>query len=139
MRGGIRVRGDVVEVNLKALGNFKFDGIAGKDSDIPAGFRGLDGKRVELVGYMYTDRYSQRAAHFEFVFNIALCCFGGPPKVQERVFVSTPPDHPMRIVRDMVKLTGKLHVKVDHDDGGNVRSVFTLDPERVERAHSFWW
>src|SRR4051812_41154882 len=54
--GGVKsVAGGYKEVNLKALGNFQFDGQNGTIDDVPPKWRELDGQKVVLVGEMYSD------------------------------------------------------------------------------------
>src|SRR5690349_7064920 len=52
--GGITQRGDYAEVDLKALGNFTFDQANGTIGDVPERYRKLDGKKVELKGFMFS-------------------------------------------------------------------------------------
>ena len=132
--GGIRQRGDVIEVNLKAMSTFGFDQVNGTTDDIPRKWRDLDGKRVQLVGEMWTgNNIYDEVNQFELVYSIAKCCFSGPPQIQHFVqsIASTESGtvkyHHMRPVR----VTGVLHVGVERADG-KVSSVYRLDVESVE-------
>ena len=84
---GIEWHGDYADVDLKAMGNFPFSPAAGTRDDVPARWRALDGKRVQLEGFMWSPvSAGTRGTEFQFVYNINICCIGGPPQVQERVF-----------------------------------------------------
>src|SRR3954462_13507334 len=53
VHGGIKNHGNLVEVDLKSMGNFNFDGENGTTDDVPVRFRELDGKHVLLQGEVY--------------------------------------------------------------------------------------
>lgn len=130
--GGIRDRGDRVEVDLKRLGFFPFDPVNDTIENVPKDFRALNGKRVELVGEMWApNEASNNVRQFELVYSIAKCCFGGPPKVQERVFVRVPDGQRVPYYRGDVRVVGTLRVDVKKDAGTAV-SLYTMDVERVE-------
>jgi hypothetical protein len=116
-------------VDLKAMGNFPFDGHNGTIGDIPQVYRDLDGKQVSVDGYVYAGSdASDKINHFQFVYNVNKCCFGGPPQVQERVFAIVP-NHGVIYnpgMYTMMRLTGTMHVKVIKDDVGNISSVYTM-------------
>jgi hypothetical protein len=127
-------------VDLKELGNFVFDQNNGTINDVPKRWRELDGKRVVLEGFMWDGQNAgSRLGKFQFVYNVQLCCFGGPPKVQERVFARCPPHKSIGFASDLRKLTGILHVKLDRDAEGVVTSVFTMDVEKSERVKGGLW
>jgi hypothetical protein len=127
--GGIEHTADGDLVDLKAIGNFPFNEMAGTINDVPAKWRALDGKQVILDGYVYAPNSSgDRVNQFQFVYNVTKCCFSGPPQVQERVFAVTPkggmPDPGMYT---MVRISGKMHVEVVKDETGKVSSIYRLD------------
>lgn len=129
---GVKRMGDVAQVDLKALGNFPFDEMNGTINDVPKQYRELDGKRVVLQGYPYTTKYAgEEAPEFEFVYNVANCCFGGPPKVQERVFARAKPGKTAPLYNmQFAQLEGTLHVRVEKEEG-HAKSLFTLDIDRI--------
>src|SRR3954465_6118081 len=77
--GGIRdAGGGYTSVNLKAMGNFEFDGTNGTVNDVPPQFRNLDGKNLVLEGEMYPGNEASGSIHnFQLVYSIAKCCFNG--------------------------------------------------------------
>ena len=130
--GGIKDHGDYVEVDLKTLGSFPFDPVQDDNSNVPEKWRKLDGRKVVLVGEMYAGgSAAPRVERFELVYSIQKCCFGGPPRVQERVFVSAPKNNPVPFYWQPVRVTGILHVNAKKVDG-EVVSVFEMDIERLE-------
>jgi len=132
LSGGIEHYGDYTKVDLKALGYFRFDDRNGSDADIPSRWRALDGKRVVLEGFMNVrNRASGETREFEFVYNVTICCLGGPPQVQERVYVHVPGNRSVPIdSSSFLQIIGILHVHVVKD-GGAVQSVYTLDLEQM--------
>ena len=133
VHGGIKNQGAYIEVDLKSMGNFPFDGDNGTVADVPTRYRELDGKRIQLVGEVYApNEAGEKMTRFELVYSIAKCCFGGPPKVQERVFAIVPPSKDVpNLHMSFAKVTGTLHVKVIKEDA-KVSSLYTLDVESVE-------
>ena len=133
--GGIHHHGNVIEVDLKAMGNFPFDDQNGRITDVPRRFRELDGKRVELKGKMYAGFGTTRATAFQFVYDVNKCCFGGPPRVQERVFVHVPPGQkavPIYGIYDLVDVVGTLHVRPEKSAEGTITSVYDMDLESLK-------
>jgi hypothetical protein len=135
--GGVSRHGDYFAVDLKALGNFSFDETTGTVADIPQTYRQLDGKKVELTGYMYSPQSAgDRGTEFQFVYNVTKCCFSGPPRVQERVYgyVKDGKDVPVYDMYTFARVTGTLHVRVVRDETGSVHSVYDLDVDKAERV-----
>jgi len=135
LHGGIEEGKDLLgkfdKVDLQALGNFPFDQDAGTSRDIPSRWRNLDGKRVQLEGFMFAPQQAGgMLSEFQLVYNVTKCCFSGPPQVQERVFAFVPAGRQVPYY-DFCKLTGVLHVKVEQD-GGKIKSVYTLDVDKAE-------
>src|SRR5207302_4733050 len=50
----------IPELSVKAFGAFRFDPVRGTLADVPADLRSLDGRRVSVVGGMYTTDYSSK-------------------------------------------------------------------------------
>ena len=135
MSGGVVDRGGFKEVDLKALGNFPFDGVEGKLEDVPKRFRELDGQKVLLKGFMFSpESAGGRGRKFQFVYNVANCCFNGEPQVQERVFAYAKKDNIDLYPQDVfAEVTGTLHVRVEKDSlTGKITSVYDLDVESTK-------
>jgi hypothetical protein len=134
MTGGITHHANFSEVDLKALGSFPFVETRDGLNAVPPQWRALDGKRVELDGQIYCpNEAGDTMSRFELVYSIQVCCFGGPPKVQERVHGIVPKD--MRVPNlhnGSAKVWGILHVNPIKDELGTVVSVYQLDVDRVQ-------
>jgi hypothetical protein len=134
LTGGIEHHGSYDEVNLKEMGNFPFDQSNGATDSVPARWRGLDGKRVMLEGFMWArGSAAPEINDFQFVYSITKCCFNGPPLVQERVFAHTANGARVPYYGDLVRIVGTLHVKVEKE-AGIVTSVYTMDVDKLERT-----
>jgi hypothetical protein len=129
---GIRRQGDLYSVDLRAMSDFSLDQLNGRDEDIPKPFRELDGKRVTLVGQMWSPTTSVgKVSRFDLVYSINSCCFSGPPLVQHFVHATLPDASPAAMSRGYVNVTGRLHVGVERDSGG-LTSVYRIDVEQVQ-------
>ena len=130
---GIHNRGSYLDVDLKAMGQFDFDRDGGTLKDVPPQYQALDGKRVVLEGEIYDPTEAGAITSWQLVYSIQKCCFGGPPLVQERVFLQAPSDKRMARydLSTLVNVTGTLHVKLDRDSTGTVTSVYTMVPDSV--------
>ncbi len=128
LNGGIEDLGSYKKVDLKALGFFNFDNMTGTINNVPARYRNLDGQKVALEGYMWAPDSSVRAHNFQFVFNVAMCCFQGPPLVQERVFAHSSVARPF--VGRECQIIGTLHVRIEKNEVGTITSVYTMDVDK---------
>jgi len=128
LNGGIEDMGSYKKVDLKALGYFNFDNMTGTIDNVPARYRNLDGQKVALEGFMYLQNGAARLHNFEFVFNRQICCFRGPPLVQERVFVHSQVALPY--VDGECRIVGTLHVRIEKNEVGAITSVYTMDVDK---------
>lgn len=130
--GGIKDRGDYIEVSLKAMSTFEIDQNNGLDTDVPQKWRDLSGKKIQVEGEMWLPNNATAAAgEFELVYSIAKCCFSGPPKIQHFVLCKPPAGNRVNVYAGPVRVTGVLKVKVEQAEG-KVSRVFTMDVERIE-------
>jgi hypothetical protein len=130
--GGIHQRGDLIEVDLKAMSSFEMDQDHGTNADIPKRYRELDGKRVMLTGQMYEPYSAEgKIRNFTLVYSISQCCFNGPPKVQHLVDATLLPGRDAEYYEHLVSVVGTLHVGVQSAQG-RLLSVYRIDVERVE-------
>ena len=137
MTGGIVDRGDYVEVDLFTISNFEMDqGVAATDDSVPAEFRRLDGKRVQLIGEMYRPlevRGTGDVREFDLVYSISKCCVTSSPKIQHFIRSKVMKDKEVKYHPGLVKVVGTLRVGVEKQDG-RVVSVYRLDVESAEPA-----
>lgn len=120
--------GQVLNLSIKALGNFSYDPAA--FTPIPADVKQLNGSTVQLSGYMIaTQQAGEDVSQFELVPSLTSCCYGQPPGVQHTIVVHCPPNTPYS--GGLVTVTGKLTVQAVRD-GGYVVSLFQLQAEKVQ-------
>jgi len=130
---GIHHRGQLLDVDMKAMSDFNLDQINGMTTDIPSFYRALDGKRVELAGEMWVPGSAGGPVdQFDLVYSIMNCCFNGPPRVQHFVKATVLPGHRVEYTRGIVNVIGTLHVGVEKV-GSQIGSVYRLDVEQVEQ------
>lgn len=131
--GGVIDRGTYSEVDLKSLGYFQFNEVHDTIENVPPRWRKLDGQRVLLEGFMWApNEASGKVREFQLVYSIEDCCFGGPPKVQERVFAKVPEgQEKVRRYGGPVRVMGTLHVDAKKVAGQTI-SIFEMDVESVE-------
>lgn len=134
---GIETVGEYTTVDLKSLGYFPFNEVDGTLTDVPKEYAALDGKKMFLVGQMYVDASTAPYVdRFQLVYSIQNCCFNGPPKVQERVFVQVPPGgRKVPVFSGLAKVYGTLHVRIVKENG-KIVSLYDLDVEKVEEVRS---
>ena len=132
LTGGIRNRGDYLEVDLKAMSSFEMDQVQATMNDIPAKWRALDGKRVALEGEIYQPfEAGGQVGGFELVYSIAKCCMSGPPKVQHFVHSKVEKGKKVAVYGGLVRVMGKLHVKLVREED-RVKSIYQLEVESIE-------
>jgi hypothetical protein len=130
--GGIETVGDLKEVDLKAMGNFPFDDVNGTVNDIPQRYRELDGKTVLLKGQVFADAEAgDRMTRFQLVYSIMECCFQGPPKVQERVFVEVPRGMTVPNLNGRyASVRGSLRIDLNRQEG-RATQLYVLEAEEL--------
>ena len=133
LTGGIETVGNMKKVDLKAMGNFPFDEINGTVNDIPDRYRQLDGQKVQLEGQVFDDTEAgDRMTRFQLVYSIAKCCFGGPPKVQERVWVVVPPDMKVpNLSYQYARISGTLKIDLNRQEG-KATQVYLMKMDQLE-------
>ncbi len=112
--------GEVLEMDIKDLGNFEYD--AEKGGQIPADVRRLTGARVRLRGYMIPMDQADNITRFALVPSLFSCCYGQPPQIQHTVMVSC---KPTGYSPDPVVVEGTLKVEERRDDG-YITSIFEV-------------
>jgi hypothetical protein len=118
-------------VDLKALGDFPFSQTTGQTNDIPRRWRDLDGRRVSLNGFMFGPVSAGPSANlYQLVYDNHPSSFK-PPLVQERVNATAPATMGVYSLYDPVKVDGVLHVGVQRDARGEMRSIFRMDVESI--------
>lgn len=134
LTGGIHDRGAYKEVDLKAMGFFEMNPANATLNDIPVKYRGLDGQKVMLKGEIFSPQQVSDLTEFQLVYSIQKCCYGGPPKVQERVFATVAKGKPIKYAGDGYHtVVGTLHVTMKKNPvNGEITEVYHLDADSVE-------
>jgi hypothetical protein len=69
---------------------------------------------------------------FQLVYSIAKCCFGGPPKVQERVWLQVPPEMKVpNISGAFARVSGTLKIDLNRQEG-KATQVYVMDMDKLE-------
>ena len=71
----------------------------------------VNGRDVLLKGYMYPGKQTQGIRQFLLVRDQGDCCFGGNPKITDRVLVQLAEPAGIDFTPRLVKLAGKFHVR----------------------------
>ena len=134
---GIYNRGDFLEVNLKAMSTFDMDQHNAVQTDIPAPFRALEGKKVMMIGEMWAPQSAGAGlGYFQLVYSKTKCCFSGPPLAQHFVDGNVVPGKLVYYYDVPVKVWGTLHVSISKDKDGVIKSVYHVDVDKVEPIES---
>lgn len=129
--GGIKDRGDYLEVDLKAMSDFPFDQVNGTLEDVPQKWRDLDGKRILVQGEIWApNAASYKLDEFQVVYSISKCCNTSSPQIQHFVDAK-PTSGTVFNYGGVVKILGTLHVEVQHTNG-RVSRVYRMEVEQVE-------
>ena len=78
---------------------------------IPDSARELDGRDVLLKGYMYPGKQQQGIAQFLLVRDQGDCCFGGNPKITDRVLVQMRDSKGIEFSPRLRKIAGRFAVR----------------------------
>ena len=81
---------------------------------VPDTARGVDGRNVLLKGYMYPGKQQTGITQFLLVRDQGDCCFGGNPKITDRVLVTLKdPGHPRGIdfSARLTKIAGRFAIR----------------------------
>ncbi len=89
---------------------------------IPDAARSLDGRDVLLKGYMYPGSRQRGIVQFLLVRDQGDCCFGGNPKIADRVLVELADPRGIEFTPRLVKIAGRFRVRPAGapDAGGGV-------------------
>lgn len=97
---------------------------------IPDKVRALDGKRVEVTGFMMPINEPQHLTRFIVVQSLWGCCFGQTPAVNHVIVVTMEPGKVVNFYPDPVRVTGVFSVGETREEGYLV-SIYRLVGEKV--------
>jgi hypothetical protein len=78
---------------------------------VPDSATALDGRDVLLKGYMYPGKQQHGIRQFLLVRDQGDCCFGGNPKITDRVLVSLSDPTGIDFSPRLTKIAGRFHVR----------------------------
>lgn len=90
---------------------------------LPAGLAELNGQQVFIKGYMYPPPYPAGIRRFLLVRDSGSCCFGGNPKITDRIQVQVAAPEGVEYNTGVIKLAGVFRVAEQaqvHGVGDNV-------------------
>ncbi|MFM7108624.1 MAG: hypothetical protein ACKOZU_08515 [Planctomycetaceae bacterium] len=89
---------------------------------IPDAARALDGRDVLLKGYMYPGSLQRGVVQFLLVRDQGDCCFGGNPRITDRINVRLADPRGIEFTPGLVKIAGRFRVRPAGapDAGGGV-------------------
>jgi hypothetical protein len=73
LNGGIEKTGDGFKVDLKKLDCFAFNDMTDTAAAVPPQFAALDGQKVVLDGFVFSDSAARQLHTFQLVYNIQTC------------------------------------------------------------------
>jgi hypothetical protein len=124
---------DRVKIDFKKLGSWKYK--EGK-TPIPDELKKLDGKWIELTGYVYSSNQPQFLENFIVVQSLWDCCFGKSPDMNHFVDVKLPPGKIAMDYSEPVILIGKFSVgelrEEDGRGGSYLLSLYRLEVHMIK-------
>lgn len=91
-------------------------------TQIPPDAKALDGKKVFIKGYVYPGQRQFGITQFLLVRDQGSCCFGGNPKVTDRILVQLADPAGLAFSSKLFKLAGTFHV-TDPRDAPDAKGV----------------
>ena len=98
---------------------------------VPPDAKSLDGKKVFIKGYVYPGQRQYGITQFLLVRDQGSCCFGGNPKVTDRVLVQLSDPEGLAFSSKLFKLAGTFHV-TDPRDAPDAKGVVFYHLEDAE-------
>jgi len=133
--GPILFHPDYCEVEFKAMTNFDLDQMNGQITDVPAKFRALDGKKIELIGEMWDPKGAteDKLSYFQLVNSKTNSGLSGPPLAQHFIDGNVVPGNTCYYYPDgKVAVWGTLHIRFRRDTHGVINSVYAIDVVEVD-------
>ena len=98
---------------------------------VPDSARALDGRQVLLKGYMYPGKQQRGIAQFLLVRDQGDCCFGGNPKLTDRVLVQIRTPGGTVFSPRLVKIAGRFQVRPTGTAGLDGGVLYHLEDAEV--------
>jgi hypothetical protein len=101
-------------------------------TSVPDSARNMDGRDVLLKGYIYPGKQQHGLVQFLLVRDQGDCCFGGNPKITDRVLVNLAAPEGIDFTQRLVKLAGRFRIEpVGFAAGAEGGVLYHLDAARV--------
>ena len=102
------------------------------NDQIPEKIRELDGKPIEIRGYMMpTELEGKNVRSFVLVVSQNVCCFGATPDINEYIVVRMIGKPALLLENMPIRITGRLHVG-DIYENGYWTGIYALDCTEVK-------
>lgn len=118
------------ELTFSTLKNWTY--VEGK-TPLPTFIKDLDGKDVEMVGFMMPLTEVKDITEFLLVPSLWGCCYGQPPAVNHIVVVKMPNGHLTKFFNDAIRVRGRFSCGESKQDGYLV-SLYVLTADQIETA-----
>ena len=102
-------------------------------SAFPGFIKALDGKPVEMLGYMMPLTEIENIKEFLLVPSLWGCCYGQPPAVNHIVAVKLPAGQTTKFYSGPIRIDGRFRVGETKQDG-YVVSLYVLTPDKIVEA-----
>ena len=99
-------------------------------SEFPGFIKALDGKPVEMLGYMMPLTEIENIKEFLLVPSLWGCCYGQPPAVNHIVAVKMPVGQTTKFYSGPIRIDGRFRVGETTQDGYLV-SLYVLTPDKI--------
>lgn len=116
------------KIDFSVLGKWKY--IEGK-TPIPANVKALDGKILELTGFMMPINEVKNIRQFILIQSLWGCCFGQAPEANHILVVHMEDEKRVDFYPDPIRVTGRFSVGETREEGFLV-SIYRLDAHKVE-------
>jgi hypothetical protein len=101
-------------------------------TSVPESARQMDGRDVLLKGYIYPGKQQHGLVQFLLVRDQGDCCFGGNPKITDRVLVNLDAAEGIDFSQHLVKIAGRFRIEpVGFAAGAEGGVLYHLDAARV--------
>ncbi len=121
-----------LKLKFEVLGGWTY--VEGKTA-IPEDVKKLDGKWVEISGFMLPINEINKMSNFIILQSLWGCCFGQAPAVNHVIVTTMVPGRTVEFYPDPVKVIGKFSVGETREKGYLV-SIYRLEAYTVTAAHT---
>lgn len=119
-----------IKVHFDVLGGWKY--IEGKTS-IPKPVQDLDGKQIEVSGFMMPINETQNITSFILIQSLWGCCFGQTPDANHMIVVHLTSGKTTEFSPDPIKVIGRFSVGETREEGYLI-SIYQLKAHQVSAA-----